>query len=163
VTRLLTILVISIILAATPAFPWSGECVWVRDGDWIIVKHDRKLVEIGFHGISCPMWQQRFALEAAQFTDPMVRGKTVKVGPEKGQGRVRTFARFSVDGKTLNQELLREGFAWWSKKYASDDSDLAEAQAQAIKNKVGVWSDPDPVLPRKFRGKGGGYKETGPE
>ncbi len=78
--------------------------------------------------------------------------------------KIRAFAPVSVDGKSLSKELLREGLAWWYQKYSPDDSDLAEAQAQAMKNKVGIWSDPKPVPPWEFRWKGkkkdGGVEAT---
>jgi endonuclease YncB( thermonuclease family) len=107
---------------------------------------DGKALNIGFHGINCPKWGQHFALEAAQFTERMVRGKRVEVGPEKGKGKVRMFAPVSVEGKPLSKELLREGLAWWSQKYAPDDSDLAEAQAQvASKGRNGKSAEINPV------------------
>jgi len=142
---------VGLLLSASPAFPWSGECVRVISGDTIVVKHDGKFVEIGLHGISCPKWGQNFALEATQFTENIVTGKPLEVMPQKGKSRLRTFANVSVEKLSLNEELVRAGLAWWQENYAPNDLTLAEVHVQAMKNKVGIWSDSDPVPPWKFR------------
>jgi len=162
--RVFALTLLCSILAASTAFSWTGQCVWVRDGDWLIVEHDGELVNVGLNGANCPKWGQPFALEAAQFTEKMVKGKTVEVRHERTTGRVRTFGAVSVEGKSLNEEIVKAGLAWWSQKYAPDDTSLAEAQAQAVKNKIGIWSKPDPVPPWKWeKGKKGSPEATEPE
>ena len=79
----------------------------------MVLKHDGKLVEIGLHGISCPKWGQPFALEAAQFTENMVKGIPLEVTPAKGK-----HAAVSVDGKSLNEALVKTGLAWWQQPSA---------------------------------------------
>jgi micrococcal nuclease len=149
--RWLAIIVICLILAATPVFPWSGECVWVVDGDDIVVMHDGKPERIRLHGIDCPEWSQAFGLEAARFTADIVLRKTVEVQPLEKQSYCRTVATVSVDGKPLNQELVRAGFAWWSQKYAPNDTPLDTLQAEARKQRLGLWRDDNPVPPWDFR------------
>lgn len=162
--RRVAILSVCLILAASPAFPWSGECVWVINGDSLLVMHDGKPEQIRLHGISCPKWGQNFALEAAQFTKNMALNQSVEVKPlEKPLGR--TFAAVSVDGKSVNEALVKAGLAWWWEHYAPNDANLAEAHVQAMKNKLKIWSDPAPVPPWKYRWKekAGGSEATEPE
>jgi len=98
IQRIGTILFVCLILAVSPVHPWSGECVWVIDGDDIVVMHDNKPERIRLHGIDCPEWPQGFGLEAARFTAEMVRRKSVEVQPETEKSHCRTVATVTVDG-----------------------------------------------------------------
>ncbi|MFZ5868554.1 MAG: thermonuclease family protein [Thermodesulfobacteriota bacterium] len=131
------------------SFGWSGECVWVKDGDSIVVMHDGKPEEIRLHGINCPECDQPFGLEAARLASGLVLGKTVDVQvlPEAKRSYGRTIATVHVEGKSLNQELVRLGMAWWSRKYAPDDKDLERLQQEAVAAKIGIWSQPNPIPP----------------
>lgn len=42
------------------------------------------------------------------------------------------------------------GLAWHYKKY-NDDEDLAQFEYTARMNKIGIWSQPNPVAPWDFR------------
>jgi endonuclease YncB( thermonuclease family) len=55
------------------------------------------------------------------------------------------------DGRNLNQELVKEGWRWWYRKYAPGDSVLKEFEAEAREAKVGLWKDPHPIPPWDFR------------
>jgi endonuclease YncB( thermonuclease family) len=46
------------------------------------------------------------------------------------------------DGRSLNQELVTAGMAWWYRQYAKDDASLATLEAEAKAAKRGLWSDP---------------------
>jgi len=150
-TRLVPILFAGLILATSPAFPWSGECVWVINGDSIVVKHDGKPERIRLHGIYCPRWGQHFALEAAKFTANMAANKAVQVQEQEEKYHGLTIADVFVDGKSIGEALMEGGLAWWSEHYAPNDANLAEAQEQAMKNKLMIWSDPTPTPPWKFK------------
>ena len=54
------------------------------------------------------------------------------------------------DGKELNRELVQAGLAWWYRKY-SDDKSLGKLEADAKKNRRGLWSDKNPVAPWDWR------------
>jgi micrococcal nuclease len=156
--RLVTTLAVSFLLVTSPVFPWSGECVWVIDGDSIVVMHDGKPEEIRLHGVDCPEWAQAFGLEAARFTAEMVLRKTVEVEPRDSEkSRCRTVAAVSVDGKLLTEELVRAGLAWWYQQYAPNDTVLEALQADARRQRLGLFSEDNPVPPwdvRKRIGKG---------
>jgi len=47
--------------------------------------------------------------------------------------------------------IVAEGFAWWYKRYAPDDTDLRKAENDARALKKGLWSHPNPIPPWKFR------------
>ena len=62
----------------------------------------------------------------------------------------RTLAFVTVDGKDVNAELLKLGLAWHSTEH-SDNWGLAELESEARENKIGLWSEPSPIPPWKWR------------
>lgn len=130
---------------------WSGKCVGVSDGDTIKVLHGGKPVKIRLYGIDCPERYQDFGQRAKQFTSEMVFGKVVKVQQVATDRYGRTVAWVFVDGNSLNKELVRVGLAWWYRSHAPKDKDLKRFEEKARKAKVGLWSQPHPVPPWKFR------------
>jgi endonuclease YncB( thermonuclease family) len=55
------------------------------------------------------------------------------------------------DGRSLNQELVRAGLAWWSRQYAPHDTTLAQLEAEARAAKRGLWADAAPLPPWEWR------------
>ncbi len=62
----------------------------------------------------------------------------------------RTLRTVYVDGTSVNRELVRNGFAWHFKRY-SKDKELDALEAQARRQRLGLWRDPHPVSPWEFR------------
>jgi endonuclease YncB( thermonuclease family) len=54
-------------------------------------------------------------------------------------------------GRSLNQELVGVGLAWWYRQYAPGDRTLASLEAQARSEKRGLWSEKEPVPPWEWR------------
>jgi len=149
-------LAVFFIFIFAPAFQacdksWSGKCVGVSDGDTIKVLHGGKAEKIRLYGIDCPESHQDFGQRAKQFTSDMAFGKVVKVQQVDTDRYGRTVAWVSVDGKSLNKELVRAGLAWWYRQHAPDDNDLKKLENKARKAKAGLWAHPHPVPPWKFR------------
>jgi len=145
----LCLLALAVFSGSSAAF--QGKVVGVLDGDTIEVMQGGRAVRVRLDGIDCPEKRQAFGARAKQFTSRMVFGKEVRI-MEKGKDRYgRTLAEVILpDGKSLNQELVREGYAWWYWKY-SDDEDLKRLQAEAREAKRGLWSDPKVIPPWIFR------------
>jgi endonuclease YncB( thermonuclease family) len=55
------------------------------------------------------------------------------------------------DGRSLNQELVRAGRAWWYRQYTPGDTTLERLEAEARPAKRGLWSAPQAVPPWTFR------------
>lgn len=63
----------------------------------------------------------------------------------------RTLANVILpDGRNLSQELVRQGYAWWFRKYSKDEQ-LGRLEADARVAKRGLWADPKPVPPWEWR------------
>ncbi len=55
------------------------------------------------------------------------------------------------DGRSLNHELVKAGFAWWYRKYAPEDDTLKQLEEEARQAKRGLWVDPHAVPPWEWR------------
>ncbi|NGZ03191.1 MAG: nuclease [Nitrospira sp. WS238] len=146
-------LVFSLLLstAAARGAEFAGEVVGVTDGDTIKVLHEGKAERIRLSGIDCPEKKQPFGSRAKQFTSEHAFGKTVTVQPTGRAHRGRTIAEVILpNGRSLNQELLKAGLAWWFRSY-SKDMRLGTLEQEARLAKHGLWADPHPVPPWEFR------------
>ena len=54
------------------------------------------------------------------------------------------------DGRSLSQELVRAGYAWWFRKY-SRDGRLARLEEEARQDRRGLWADAAPQAPWEYR------------
>jgi micrococcal nuclease len=130
---------------------FTGKVVGVADGDTITVMRLGRGEKVRLYGIDCPEKGQAFGNRAKQFTSEMVFGKEVLVkthGYDK-YGRILGDV-FTPEGQSLNQELVRAGYAWWFRRY-SNDRNLERLEAEARANKVGLWADPHAVPPWEWR------------
>ena len=143
---------------APPAAPRSqrqavveGTVVRVRDGDSIVVMRGGVGIEVRLDGIDCPELAQAFGKKAKSFTSDLSFGKDVRlVGKGKDRYGRELAEVFLPDGRSLNRELVSAGYAWWYRKYSSDRS--LEALAQAAREaRLGLWADANPVPPWDFR------------
>ena len=55
-----------------------------------------------------------------------------------------------ADGRSLNEELVRNGFAWYYRDYAKDPV-LERLEADARRERRGLWEISDPQAPWEFR------------
>lgn len=138
-------------LASSVYADFFGKVVGVMDGDSIRVMRNGKAEQVRLQGIDCPERKQAFGARAKQFTSEVVFGKDVTVR-ETGRDRYgRTLGDVNLsDGRTLNHELLKAGYAWWYRQY-SKDARLGDLEDEARLAQRGLWADPEPVPPWEWR------------
>ena len=103
-------------------------------------------------GIDCPESKQPFGTRAKQFTGDLSFGKVVTVRVRDVDRYRRTVAEIILpDGRNLNQELVRAGFAWWYRRYARHETILQDLEREARAGRRGLWTDKDPVPPWEWR------------
>ena len=129
------------------AASFEGECVRVLDGDTVEVMHEGAPERVRLDGIDCPEKRQPFGQNAKLFTSSLVFNKTVEVTWTKKDryGRLIGLVRLP-DGRELNQELVRAGYAWWYKKYSADTR-LSRLEQGARDSKLGLWSAQGQIIP----------------
>ncbi len=85
-------------------------------------------------------------------TSNLVFGKTVTVQVLDRDRYGRTVGDVLLrDGRSLNREQVRAGFAWWYRRYAPDDEILKQLEQEARDAQRGLWADPHAVPPWEWR------------
>lgn len=136
----------------TQTAEFKAKVVSITDSDTIIVLREGVQKRIRLYGIDCPEKKQPFGTRAKQFTGRLAHEKTVTLRPHGKDRNGRIIAEVILpDGRNLNHEIVKAGFAWWFRKYAPTDKELARLEAEARKNKRGIWSEPEPIAPWLYR------------
>ncbi|MEP7154101.1 MAG: thermonuclease family protein [Nitrospira sp.] len=124
-----------------------GTVLGVIDGDSLRVMHEGTAEQIRLLGVDCPEERQAFGTRAKEYTSELAFGQDVTVYGDKRDRYGRRLAEVLLpDGRSLNQELIKAGLAWWFRKY-SKDLRLGELEPQAREAKRGLWAEPNPVPP----------------
>lgn len=131
---------------------FSGKVTAVTDGDTLGVLRDGREVKIRLHGIDAPESSQAFGDVAKRFTSERVFGKsvTVRVIETDRYGRLVGIVT-AGQGESLNEALVRSGYAWWYHQYGATERKLAEAEIDARAARRGLWKDANPTPPWAFR------------
>lgn len=147
---LAVVLLSAAVACAAPAF--DGRVVGVADGDTItVLKDGHEQVKIRLSGIDAPERHQAFGQRAKEKTSELCFRKVVLVTPVTRDRYGRLVAEVRLpDGTSLNERLVREGYAWWYRHY-SDERRFADAERAARQARRGLWSEANPVAPWDFR------------
>ena len=135
----------------------AAPCNWlclvsVLNGDTIEVLHKKRPERIRLSGIDCPEKGQPFGEKAKQATPALVFGKEVTVQTQGKDKYRRTLADMLLpDGTNVNDELVKDGWCWWYRKYAPGNTTLERLEAEARESRMGLWADPHPVPPWEWR------------
>jgi len=132
----------------------TGKVVSISDGDTITVLDSSKTQhKIRLYGVDCPESHQDFGQKAKQFTSNMVFGQTVSVKSMDTDRYGRTVGLVNIGSKSLNEELVKNGMAWFYGQYCkvSFCSQWNQYQEDARSRNTGLWSMPNPIPPWEFR------------
>lgn len=140
------------LLSPVKAEEFSGKVVKVVDGDTIHVLHDFNTVKVRLSGVDTPEKHQAFGQQAKNFTAAQCFGQEVTVVAVERDKYGRVVGEVTLaDGRDLNKELVKAGYAWWYRKYAPKSSELEQLETDARSNSRGLWVDPYAVAPWEFR------------
>ena len=132
---------------------FAGKVVGVKDGDSLVVRQDKGVAcEIRLWGIDAPEKRQAYSNAAKRHLSSLTFGKRVKVLTRDTDRFGRTVAEVVLpDGRNVNHEMVKAGYAWWFRQYAPNDSTLANLEREARKAQRGLWADPHAVPPWEYR------------
>ena len=134
-----------------PASAAGDKVVGVKDGDTIELLQNGKTMTVRLFGVDTPEKTQAYGQRARQFTSDLAFGKNVRLIVNNTDRYGRTVGTIILpDGRSLNEELVRNGYAWHYKAY-SNDLKLANLESDARRYKRGLWQDANPVAPWDFR------------
>jgi endonuclease YncB( thermonuclease family) len=152
--RIVFLVVLTFLLSIYPvlAGDFSGAVVSILDGDTIEVLHNTRPERIRLNGIDCPENGQAYWKRAKQAASALVFGKEVTLQTFGKDKYGRTIADVILsDGTKVNNELVKDGWCWWYRKYAPGNAELEKLEKNARGEKKGLWADPAPVPPWIYR------------
>ena len=152
------VLFLFLLFAPFPALAlesFTARVVAVPNGDAItVLTADNKQIDIRLYGIDCPEYRQAFGVLSRQTTMGAVYEENVAVQPLYQDRFDRTVAIVSIDGKTLQEILIREGVAWVYPKYCTEEeicAPLQRLEEEARAQRKGLWAEEKAMPPWKWR------------
>ncbi len=137
---------------------FSATVVGVGDGDTITVRFNDKTRQkkIRLATIDAPEFNQPFGKKSKQSLSDLVYNKQITINSAGGDKYGRIVAEVFVDGKNVNVEQIRRGYAWHYVYHAREQTQkqrliYAQAQEYAKANRLGIWEDKEPVPPWNYR------------
>jgi micrococcal nuclease len=155
-------LLVTVFLISTVCSAWQQRVTRVVDGDTIKVKDATGELTIRLVGIDAPEVShkkresgQPFSQQSTKYLAGMVLNKSVSI-KEYGYDRYgRTLAVVFLDGKNVNLEMVKAGFAEvYRGEHAKgfDPGPYLEAEKKARAERKGMWVQGDKyVSPRDWR------------
>ena len=58
---------------------------------------------------------------------------------------------YRITANEEREELVKEGWCWWYRKYAPGDMAIEGLENEARAAKQGLWADPHPMPPGEWR------------
>jgi endonuclease YncB( thermonuclease family) len=100
--------------------------------------------------IDAPELHQAYGRKAKQALGNLVLGKIVTVEQVDIDRYGRTVGNVYLDKLYVNAEMVRNGYAWFYRKYGRDMS-LYDLENQARAGRRGLWADANPTPPWEWR------------
>lgn len=133
------------------------KVIKVSDGDTISVKIlkngvlDGDLIKVRLYGVDAPEKDQDFGYESKKALMNYVSNKTIEIDIKSKDRYGRSVGILYVDGRNINEELLRDGYVWYYEQYDKNNERSRLLQENAMKNKLGLFSKKGYIEPWKFR------------
>jgi micrococcal nuclease len=129
----------------------SGKVVGIADGDtFTLLLADKTTKKIRLHGVDAPERKQPFGTVARQRLSDLIFSKQVSVEQKDIDRYGRIVGIAFVDGRSVNEEMLRSGLVWHYTEY-DDNPRWTELEREARQSKAGLWRDKHPVAPWTWR------------
>jgi endonuclease YncB( thermonuclease family) len=144
----LTVAIVSPALAQAESL---ARVLIVHDGDRLTIHYEGHREVIHLRGVDCPELKQPYGKQAKHATAAYVANREVVVRDLKRDRRGRMTADVLLqDGRQIAHELVKEGLAWVQLGGAGDQA-LKDMEELARASKNGLWSEPNPIPPWKWK------------
>lgn len=125
----------------------------VHEGDRLTIHHQGRKDMVYLRDVDCPELKQPYGKQAKHATAAYIANREVVVRDltRDRQGRM-TADILLLDGRRIAHELVKEGLAW-SRPERTNDQILKEMEELARAAGRGLWAEPNPVPPWKWKSK----------
>lgn len=133
--------------------------IYISDGDTISVKRELngilegELIKIRMYGIDAPEKTQDYGMESKEALSNKIKDKLVEVEVKSKDRYGRTVGIIWLDNRNINEEMIRDGQAWYYEEYDKNNENSRIYQENAIKNKLGLFSRKNIEKPWEYRKK----------
>lgn len=147
------LLVLALLLApGLQAATFRGTVTHVTDGDtlWVRPAAGGEPVELRLLDLDAPEGCQSYGAEARAALRERALHQRVRVRTRGLDDYRRQLAQVEVQGEDVGAWLVRYGYAW-STTFRGKAGPYARLEAQARRERRGLWSLPGALEPRSFR------------
>lgn len=129
----------------------TAKVIKIKDGDTVVVLDSTNTqITLRLAEVDWPESSQSFGKNAKQFTADLIFGKEIVFFKQTTDRYGRIVAKVYLDKIYVSEAIIKAGMGWWYEEY-STDLNLKKLQAKAKRKKLGLWSEPKPIKPSKYR------------
>ena len=122
----------------------------ISDGDTLTCLTDAKQqLKVRLHAIDAPEKQQAFGQQAKKHLSDLVYNQTVTLNITDTDRYGRTVADITLGSLNVNQQMVKDGYAWAYHRYGG--TRYAQEEKAARQAKLGLWRDAHPIEPSQWR------------
>lgn len=131
---------------------FSGRVVRVIDGDTVSVLSGKEMYRVRLNGIDAPESKQAYGQRSKQSLIALAAQKNVLVIGNKQDRYGRYLGTIMNGNLNINAEQVKTGMAWAYRFHGkATDMNMLFLEKMARSSGVGLWADPNPVEPWKWR------------
>ena len=128
-----------------------GKATKISDGDTITIEQQGVKYRIRFYGIDAPESSQVYGAKSRLALENIIKDKELKIVCKDKDRYGRIVGQVYSEEQDVNLAMLKLGAAWFYEQYARDNDAYRQAAAQAKREKIGLWSNPNPQNPSAYR------------
>lgn len=128
----------------------APHIAYVYDGDTVKIIDASKTYKLRIAHIDAPERNQAYGKKSRRALIQLCKNTNIQIsitGTDKYQ---RKLGNLSCDQQDVSTYMLRNGHAWFNKRYSQKKS-LGEMEQNARKNKLGLWQAKKPMAPWVWR------------
>ena len=128
-----------------------GVVTEVHDGDTLKLKSGKDVTKIRLAYIDAPELDQLYGYASKTSLEQLTRDKRVEATCNGKDRYGRFLCTLQVGTQDINAMQVKRGMAWEYSHYAPKGSPLKALQSEAKAGKRGLWAEPNPEAPWKYR------------
>ncbi len=135
---------------APATHPLQGRVMAVADGDTVDLLVGSQTHRVRLGGIDAPESDQAHGTVSRAALAWLCLGRTAELSVEDTDRYGRLVGQLRCQGQAVNARLVQQGHAWVYPAYNRDPT-LNTLEAQARRERLGLWAQPHPTAPWTWR------------